>query len=103
MSWSIRPDQPAAFRRVWGFTAIAVGAAAGAMVAYPGGTQLDPSTTRYRLTQNFFSDLGMTVAYDNQPNRLGASLFVIALLSLILGFGSALREFVRLYSSTPKG
>src|SRR5437762_1786709 len=103
MSTSIRPDQTTVFRRAWGFTAVAVVAAGGAIVAYPGGTHLDRSTTRYWFTQNFFSDLGMTVAYNNQSNRLGASLFVVALLSLVIGFGSALRQFVRLYSSTPKG
>ena len=64
--------------------AIAVGAA----LRYPGGTALDTSTSGYSLSRNFLSDLGMTVAYNHAPNRLGAALFVISLLLLVVGLGS---------------
>lgn len=70
------------------------------MVCYPGGTAFDHATPYYRLTQNFLSDLGMTVAYDGQPNMAGAALFVLSLGLLILGFGSATLSFIRLYSKT---
>lgn len=61
---------------------------------------LDHETSRYQLTQNFLSDLGMTVAYNGQPNRVGAALFVMSLAVLIVGFGTATLWFIRLYSAT---
>src|SRR3954468_20007814 len=73
--------------------------ALGAMLCYPGGTPLDASTVRYRITQNFLSDLGMTVAYNGQSNRLGASLFVGSLLLLLIGLGTCLLTIVRLSSA----
>ncbi|GAC1658629.1 MAG: hypothetical protein NVS4B3_26170 [Gemmatimonadaceae bacterium] len=54
-----------------------------AMVRYPGGDPFDRSATRYSLTRNFLSDLGMTVAYNGQSNRVGAALFAISLLLLV--------------------
>jgi len=51
---------------------IAVVLAIVSMLLYPGGTTLDPSPRGYSRWQNFLSDLGMTVAYDHRPNRLGA-------------------------------
>ena len=42
------------------------------------------------LSQNFLSDRGMTVAYDGQPNRFGACLFVASLLLPVVRFGSCL-------------
>ena len=87
-------------RAQWaGLTAALLGV--GAMICYPGGTGLEHNTSRYQLTQNFLSDLGMTVAYNGQPNRMGALLFVISLLVLIIGFGAAMLWFIRLYSNTP--
>ena len=72
-----------------------------AMFLYPGGTVLDASTRGYSLSRNFLSDLGMTVAYDGQPNRIGATLFTISVLVLVLGLGGALAEFVRRYAVEP--
>lgn len=72
-----------------------------AMVRYPGGTTLGGTTSRYSLSQNFLSDLGMTVAYNHQPNRLGAALFVIALMSLVVGLGSSLAGIARRLGSYP--
>lgn len=71
-----------------------------AMICYPGGTGLEHTTTRYRLTQNFLSDLGMTVAHNGHSNRVGASLFVISIIVLIIGFGVAMRWFIRLCSNS---
>lgn len=74
------------------YTRIAVttaGAAAAmsvvAMLLYPGGTVIDRTTSGYSLTQNFLSDLGMTVAYGGGGNRFGAVLFVAALSTLLVG------------------
>lgn len=83
-------------------TAVAVALALLAMLQYPGGTPLDPSTSRYQLFQNFLSDLGMTVSYSGQRNGLGASLFIASLTLLVFGLGGCLVGFVRLYRS-PRG
>ena len=80
------------------FVAFICGAVA--MLLYPGGTPLSRTTSGYSLTQNFLSDLGMTVAYDGRPNTIGAVLFVVSLLVLIVGLGGSLLEFVRLNSTT---
>ena len=67
---------------------VACALAFGAMTRYPGGTVLDRTSAGYSLSRNFLSDLGMTVAYDGQFNRLGAGLFVLSLLVLVVGLGS---------------
>lgn len=68
---------------------LAVALSIGAMIRYPGGTALDPTTVGYAFDRNFLSDLGMTVAYDQRPNRLGATFFVLSLLLLVVGLGHA--------------
>ncbi len=60
-----------------------------AMVTYPGGTWLDPSTPRYLLTRNFISDLGATHAFGGEPNHVSQALFSIAMVTL----GGALVAF----------
>lgn len=72
-----------------------------AMLLYPGGTVMDRTTEGYSFSENFLSDLGMTVAYDGQPNRAGAVLFVVSLLVLLLGLGGALLALLRQYSAAP--
>ena len=46
-----------------------------AMFLYPGGTLRDSHTIGYSFSQNFLSDLGMTVTHGTQSNRLGARIF----------------------------
>jgi hypothetical membrane protein len=81
--------------------AAAVAFAIGAMVRYPGGTPLDRASTGYSLSRNFLSDLGMTAAYNGERNRLGAALFIVSLLLLVLGLGATVWEFTRLASRSP--
>lgn len=89
------------FRRArWG-AGLAVTMTLVAVSRYPGGTFLDHSSVGYSLDHNFLSDLGMTVAWGGQPNRLGALLFVVSLCVLVIGFGASLVGFVRLYSASP--
>lgn len=78
-------------------------AASVAMLLYPGGTAHDHATSGYRIRGNFLSDLGMSVAYDGRPNRLGAALFVASVALLVVAMGGALLGFVRLYSATDSG
>jgi len=81
--------------------ALAIASALAAMARYPGGTPLDPTSTRYSLSRNFLSDLGMTVAYNHQPNRVGASLFVFSLLLLVVGLGHAVVRIARRLADHP--
>jgi hypothetical protein len=70
-----------------------------AMLLYPGGTRNDPMTGCYQFSTNFFSDLGITVAYDGSPNTLCAALFFTALvlagLAVILFFVAMAQFFKR--------
>jgi len=58
-----------------------------AMFFYAGGHEADPGAAGYSFTRNFFSSLGVTVAYG-KPNTIAAVLFFIAMsgggLGLIL-------------------
>lgn len=90
-------------RRARRIVVLATACAAGAMLRYPGGTALDASTRGYSLSYNFLSDLGMTVVYNREPNRLGATLFVLSLLLLIVGLGSAVVSIVRYLSTDSAG
>ncbi|MEP6780538.1 MAG: hypothetical protein ABJC26_11660 [Gemmatimonadaceae bacterium] len=67
---------------------------------YPGGTALNRTTSGYSLSQNFLSDLGMTVAYNGLGNSLGALFFIVSLLVLVIGLGGSVVEFVKLNSTT---
>jgi hypothetical protein len=53
-----------------------------AMLAYPGGTWGDRSTTGYNAARNFLSDLGALRAFDGATNYVSACLFAIALVAL---------------------
>ncbi len=93
--------QPRWRRRVYWFTLFGtiqfVILTALAMLAYPGGTHIDPASPGYAFFANFFSDLGRMQAHNGAPNTLSAALFVVALsvagLSLILFFLAAWRDF----------
>lgn len=88
-------------RRALLFVIVSMGSAGAAMLRYPGGTTLDASTGSYSLSRNFLSDLGMTVAFNGHPNRLGAALFVLSVLLLVVGLGGAAVSIVRYLSSEP--
>lgn len=68
-----------------------------AMLFYPGGTNADKTTAGYAFFTNFFSDLGRTVAHNNQPNPIASLLFPLALAGagagLILFFIAFMRFF----------
>jgi hypothetical protein len=70
------------------------------MTRYPGGTPRDHHTSGYAPAHNFLSDLGMTVAYNGMPNRLGATLFAASLVLLVLALSAALIGFARLYQGS---
>ncbi len=91
----------AAFARVRWAALIATILAIVAALRYPGGTYNDHSTRGYSFFENFLSDLGMTVAHNGEPNRLGGALFVVALLVLVVGLGGSLVGFMRLHSEAP--
>src|SRR3954469_1489774 len=85
-------------RGLWSI-GMASGLALASMGAYRGGTTHDRAVVGYSFLHNFLSDLGMTVAYDGRPNRLGPTLFVVSLTTLAIGLGAATAGFIRIYSS----
>jgi hypothetical protein len=80
---------PASRSFLWA-TGVGLLAGLAAMWRYPGGTFRDRVAAHYSLTQNFLSDLGMTVSYAGQSNKAGAALFVLSLSLLIVGLGGVL-------------
>lgn len=72
------------------------------ILRYPGGDPFHRSSHGYAPTLNFLSDLGMTVAYNGEPNRLGAGFFVASLLVLVGSVGTMLAGLVGNYSNTPR-
>ncbi len=70
----------------------------GAMAFYPGGTALNPNTTHYHFFENFFSDLGRTIARgSHKPNPIGSTLFFVALSSSGLALGLFFIAFARFF------
>jgi hypothetical membrane protein len=67
------------------FFALFVMLTALAMAMYPGGTILDPKTEGYRLSENFFSDLGRLHAPDGRSNLPSMILFITAMGFSALG------------------
>ncbi len=88
----------------WGRRAAAFAAAGAAvsMIVYPGGTYRDHSTSGYQFFHNFFSDLGATVTFSGQSNPIGAALFVVSLVVLVVGMGGILAGLARVYSRSPR-
>jgi hypothetical membrane protein len=75
-----------------------------AMLLYPGGTFVDPSTRGYSFFANFFSDLGATRTPSGATNTLSMILFASALAIVGIGlavFFVALTEFFRDSRSGP--
>lgn len=70
-------------------------------LAYPGGTVRDESTRGYSFTHNFLSDLGSTVAFNNQRNVAGAVLFAVGVVIGVLVVGGSIAVAVRLLRVTP--
>ena len=50
-----------------------------AMYFYKGGTYIDPTPVGYIFWQNYFSDLGRTVAHSGIPNMTSFILFTVTL------------------------
>ena len=57
------------------------------MWIYPGGTYQNPEFETYMFTQNYFSDLGRTVAMDETPNFFASFIFNNSLLMIGILFG----------------
>lgn len=50
-----------------------------AMFFYQGGTYIDPNTSNYLFWNNFFSDLGRTIAHSGMSNKISFILFTITM------------------------
>ena len=51
-----------------------------AMILYPGGTLHNPETNKYIFTENFFSDLGITISHSGKNNFISCILFNVSLI-----------------------
>jgi hypothetical protein len=71
-----------------------------AMLLYPGGTLLNPSTHGYSFFQNSLSDLGSTVAWGGQPNSHAAQFLMSGAGILALAGVGCFVALVRVYSSS---
>lgn len=80
---------------------IALMSTVGSVLSYPGGTVRDESTRVYSFSHNFLSDLGSTVAFNGQSNVVGAVLFGLSVLIMVLVFAGSIVFAVRLLSATP--
>jgi hypothetical protein len=93
---------PSRNKRCWVFGLIMLGCALFvvvtliAMLFYPGGTMIDPTTSGYSFFANVLSELGMTQTYAGQPNTASRLLFTIALTLTGAGLAAffvAFRQF----------
>lgn len=69
-----------------------------AMVIYRGGNAFDKTAVSYVFTQNFFSDLGMSISYLGEPKLVVMVLFIIALGGVglgLIGYSMASPAFFR--------
>jgi hypothetical protein len=76
---------------------------AAAMLFYPGGTRVDPTTSGYSFFVNFFSDLGLTHTTAGQPNTVSAILFVTALTLAGGGLVLFFLAYPRFFSGSRSG
>src|SRR5678816_3388293 len=72
---------------------------AASVLSYPGGTVHDEATRGYSFTHNFLSDLGSTVAFNSQRNVVGAVLFGVSVLIMVLVLAGSIVAVVRLLSA----
>ncbi|MFX0059200.1 MAG: hypothetical protein ACFE85_14235 [Candidatus Hodarchaeota archaeon] len=54
-----------------------------AMIFYAGGTFTNPNATGYSFWQNFFSDLGRTIALSGNSNTISLIIFMISAIILV--------------------
>ena len=71
-------------------------------LSVPGGTRRDVRTTGYSFSQNFLSDLGMTVTHGGQSNRVGAGVFTASFGLLALSIVGCALAFMRIHSTAPR-
>src|SRR3954467_11398630 len=73
-----------------------------AIALYPGGTHRDSRTSGYSFSQNFLSDLGMTVTPGGHPNSVGARVFTASFALLALSIAGCALGFVRFHPPAPR-
>jgi hypothetical protein len=78
-------------------TAVLIGIA---MLFYPGGTVLNPSTRGYSVFHNSLSDLGSRVAWNGQANSRSALFHLAASLLLVVVGVACFAALIRVYSSS---
>jgi 4-amino-4-deoxy-L-arabinose transferase-like glycosyltransferase len=73
-----------------------------AISLYPGGTRRDSRATGFSFSQNFLSDLGMTVTHGGESNRIGAGVFAASFGFLALSIVGCALAFLRFHSTAPR-
>lgn len=74
---------------------------AAAMLAYPGGTYVDPGSQGFSFFNNFLSDLARTRTRLGAPQHLSRGLFTVALLLVSVALGAFFAAFAGLARPTP--
>jgi hypothetical protein len=74
-----------------------------AMLLYPGGTFVDPSTRGYSFFANFFSDLGCTRTPSGATNTLSMFLFTSALAIVGVGLAVFFVALTQFFSGSRSG
>ena len=74
-----------------------------AMLFYPGGTLVDPTTSGYSFLTNYFSDLGLTWTHARLRNTVSAILFVTALVSAAVALVLSFLAFPQFFSHSRSG
>lgn len=72
------------------------------MLVYPGGTYTDETTVGYSFFENYFSDIGRTIAHSNDPNTLGWILFTTAMFVGGLAIGAFFLAFYNFFQENPR-
>jgi len=57
------------------------------IVAYPGGTMMDPRARGFDIARNFMCELVNPVAVNGEPNPVGSVAATVGMVVLILGVG----------------
>jgi hypothetical protein len=95
--------------REWVFSLVMAGCAlfvvltVAAMLAYPGGTATDPTTSGYSFFANVLSELGMTRTYAGQPNTVSRALITMALSLTGAGLAVFFPAFRQFFTSSRPG
>ena len=74
-----------------------------AMIFYAGGYKSNPSAPGYSIFNNYWSDLGRTVALSGENNLIAHVCFTLAMLAWGIAFGPSMHALPSLFSESKWG